>query len=32
VLTNNVLAPGDVAGDERAQQAYKDLVFAAACK
>ena len=30
VLTN-VLAPGDVAGDERAQQAYKDLVFAAAC-
>jgi D-alanyl-D-alanine carboxypeptidase len=30
VLTN-VLAPGDVAGDERAQQAFKDLVFAAAC-
>jgi D-alanyl-D-alanine carboxypeptidase len=31
VLTNS-LAPGDVAGDERAQQAFKELVFAAACE
>jgi D-alanyl-D-alanine carboxypeptidase len=27
----NSLAPGDVVGDEAAQQAYKDLVVAAAC-
>jgi D-alanyl-D-alanine carboxypeptidase len=31
VLTN-VLAPGDKAGDARAQQAFADLVFGAACK
>ena len=31
VLTNN-LAPGDVAGDDRAQRAFKELVFAAACE
>jgi D-alanyl-D-alanine carboxypeptidase len=31
VLTN-VLAPGDVAGDERAQHAFKELVLAAACQ
>lgn len=30
VLVNN-LAPGDVAGDEAAQQAFRDLVLAAAC-
>jgi D-alanyl-D-alanine carboxypeptidase len=28
----NVLAPGDKAGDERAQQAFGELVVAAACK
>jgi D-alanyl-D-alanine carboxypeptidase len=31
VLTN-VLAPGDIAGDEVAQNAFAELVFAAACK
>jgi D-alanyl-D-alanine carboxypeptidase len=30
-VLNNVLAPGDVVGDEAAQQAYKELVQAAAC-
>jgi len=30
-VLNNVLAPGDVVGDEAAQQAYKELVSAAAC-
>jgi D-alanyl-D-alanine carboxypeptidase len=30
-VLNNVLAPGDVVGDEAAQRAYEELVIAAAC-